>query len=251
VTAVHGPQVAELAHWLRGVLPRQEALARIRHAIETSYRRKGEAVVAMNLAALDTSLDQLQPLDWQALDASAAAATAPSPAPLPADRLAAAPEFVRTVIGPMLERRGDGLPVSALPCDGTWPVGTARWEKRNIAAEVPVWETDLCVQCGKCVLVCPHAVIRAKVGAPEVFAAAPEDFRTAPARDPAFAGQTFTLQVAAEDCTGCALCVEVCPARDRSEPRRKAINMAPQRPLRPLRSLFNLASLEPVDEALA
>jgi pyruvate-ferredoxin/flavodoxin oxidoreductase len=132
----------------------------------------------------------------------------------------------------MLERRGDGLPVSALPCDGTWPVGTARWEKRNIAAEVPVWETDLCVQCGKCVLVCPHAVIRAKVGAPEVFAAAPEGFRIAPARDPAFAGQTFTLQVAAEDCTGCALCVEVCPARDRSEPRRKAINMAPQRPLR-------------------
>ena len=217
---------------LSGVLPRQEALARIRHAIETSYRRKGEAVVAMNLAALDTSLDQLQPLDWQALDASAAATIAPSPAPLPADRLAAAPEFVRSVIGPMLERRGDGLPVSALPCDGTWPVGTARWEKRNIAAEVPVWETDLCVQCGKCVLVCPHAVIRAKVGAPEVFAAAPEGFRTAPARDPAFAGQTFTLQVAAEDCTGCALCVEVCPARDRSEPRRKAINMAPQRPLR-------------------
>ena len=122
--------------------------------------------------------------------------------------------------------------MSALPCDGTWPVGTARWEKRNIAAAVPVWETDLCVQCGKCVLVCPHAVIRAKVGAPEVFAAAPEGFRTAPARDPAFAGQTFTIQVAAEDCTGCALCVEVCPARDRSEPKRKAINMAPQRPLR-------------------
>ena len=132
----------------------------------------------------------------------------------------------------MLERRGDALPVSALPCDGTWPVGTARWEKRNIADAVPVWETDLCVQCGKCVLVCPHAVIRAKVGAPEVFAAAPEGFRTALARDPAFAGQTFTIQVAAEDCTGCALCVEVCPARDRSEPKRKAINMAPQRPLR-------------------
>ena len=218
---------------LSGVLPREEALARIRHAIETSYRRKGEAVVAMNLAALDASLDHLQPLDWQALDAAAAAtATTPLAAPLPADRLAAAPEFVRTVIAPMLERRGAALPVSALPCDGTWPVGTARWEKRNIAAEVPVWETDLCVQCGKCVLVCPHAVIRAKVGAPDVVAAAPEGFRTAPARDPAFAGQTFTIQVAAEDCTGCALCVEVCPARDRSEPKRKAINMAPQRPLR-------------------
>ncbi|MCP9910100.1 4Fe-4S dicluster domain-containing protein, partial [Cyanobium sp. BA20m-p-22] len=210
---------------LSGVLPRQEALARIRHSIETSYRRKGEAVVAMNLAALDASLEQLVPLDWTSLDG-------PACLPAPEDRLAAAPDFVREVIGPMLERRGDALPVSALPCDGTWPVGTARWEKRNIAAEVPVWETDLCVQCGKCVLVCPHAVIRAKVGAPEAFAAAPEGFRTAPARDPAFAGQTFTIQVAAEDCTGCALCVEVCPARDRSEPKRKAINMAPQRPLR-------------------
>ncbi|MCT0228194.1 pyruvate:ferredoxin (flavodoxin) oxidoreductase [Synechococcus sp. CS-1331] len=210
---------------LSGVLPRQQALARIRHSIETSYRRKGEAVVAMNLAALDASLEHLVPLDWTSLDGPACLSA-------PEDRLAAAPEFVRAVIGPMLERRGDALPVSALPCDGTWPVGTAQWEKRNIAAAVPVWETDLCVQCGKCVLVCPHAVIRAKVGAPEVFAAAPEGFRTAPARDPAFAGQTFTIQVAAEDCTGCALCVEVCPARDRSEPKRKAINMAPQRPLR-------------------
>ncbi|MCP9803874.1 pyruvate:ferredoxin (flavodoxin) oxidoreductase [Cyanobium sp. T1G-Tous] len=210
---------------LSGVLPRQEALARIRHSIETSYRRKGEAVVAMNLAALDASLEHLVPLDWSSLDGS-------GPEPLREDRLTGAPDFVREVIGPMLDRRGDALPVSALPCDGTWPVGTARWEKRNIAAAVPVWETDLCVQCGKCVLVCPHAVIRAKVGAPDLFAAAPEGFRTAPARDPAFAGQTFTIQVAAEDCTGCALCVEVCPARDRSEPKRKAINMAPQRPLR-------------------
>jgi pyruvate-ferredoxin/flavodoxin oxidoreductase len=210
---------------LSGVLPRQQALARIRHSIETSYRRKGEAVVAMNLAALDASLEHLVPLDWSSLDGS-------GPEPVREDRLTGAPDFVRTVIGPMLERRGDALPVSALPCDGTWPVGTARWEKRNIADAVPVWETDLCVQCGKCVLVCPHAVIRAKVGAPDLFAAAPEGFRTAPARDPAFAGQTFTIQVAAEDCTGCALCVEVCPARDRSEPKRKAINMAPQRPLR-------------------
>ena len=210
---------------LSGVLPRQEALARIRHSIETSYRRKGEAVVAMNLAALDASLEHLEPLDWASLDGS-------GPEPLREVRLSGAPDFVREVIGPMLERRGDALPVSALPCDGTWPVGTARWEKRNIADAVPVWETDLCVQCGKCVLVCPHAVIRAKVGASDLFAAAPEGFRTAPARDPAFAGQTFTIQVAAEDCTGCALCVEVCPARDRSEPKRKAINMAPQRPLR-------------------
>ncbi|QVL52315.1 MAG: pyruvate:ferredoxin (flavodoxin) oxidoreductase [Cyanobium sp. M30B3] len=220
-----------------GVLPREEAIARIRASIHKTYGRKGEAVVARNLAALDASLDHLEELNWQELDAAGSAAggavvadqSAESPS---GDRLAAAPAFVREVIAPMLERRGDDLPVSALPCDGTWPVGTAQWEKRNIAEAVPVWESDLCVQCGKCVLVCPHAVIRAKVAEPEAYAAAPEGFRTAPARDHAFAGQTFTIQVAAEDCTGCALCVEVCPARDRCEPKRKAINMAPQRPLR-------------------
>jgi pyruvate-ferredoxin/flavodoxin oxidoreductase len=194
----------------------------------------------MNLAALDASLDHLHALDWQQLDAAAPAqgqaatsdAAGDTAEPSLVERLEQAPAFVREVIAPMLERRGDALPVSALPCDGTWPVGTSRWEKRNIAAEVPVWESDLCVQCGKCVMVCPHAVIRAKVADPQAFAAAPDGFRTAPARDHAFDGQTFTIQVAAEDCTGCSLCVEVCPARDRSEPKRKAINMAPQRPLR-------------------
>ncbi|TVS07634.1 MAG: pyruvate:ferredoxin (flavodoxin) oxidoreductase [Cyanobium sp. PLM2.Bin73] len=224
-----------------GVLPREQAIERIRASIRKTYGRKGEAVVAMNLAALDASLDHLHELDWRQLDAAGAAATGAevgaeaagaAAEPSMAERLAQAPAFVRDVIAPMLERRGDGLPVSALPCDGTWPVGTSRWEKRNIAAEVPVWESDLCVQCGKCVMVCPHAVIRAKVAEPQAFGAAPAGFRTAPARDHAFDGQTFTIQVAAEDCTGCNLCVEVCPARDRSEPKRKALNMAPQRPLR-------------------
>ncbi len=223
-----------------GVLPREEAIERIRASIRKTYGRKGEAVVAMNLAALDASLDHLHALDWQQLDAAAPAqgqaatsdAAGDTAEPSLVERLEQAPAFVREVIAPMLERRGDALPVSALPCDGTWPVGTSRWEKRNIAAEVPVWESDLCVQCGKCVMVCPHAVIRAKVADPQAFAAAPDGFRTAPARDHAFDGQTFTIQVAAEDCTGCSLCVEVCPARDRSEPKRKAINMAPQRPLR-------------------
>jgi len=225
-----------------GVLPREQAIERIRASIRKTYGRKGEAVVAMNLAALDASLDHLHQLDWPQLDAAgdeaggeaggAAGAAGAAAEPAMAERLEQAPAFVRDVIAPMLERRGDGLPVSALPCDGTWPVGTARWEKRNIAAEVPVWESDLCVQCGKCVMVCPHAVIRAKVAEPQAFGAAPEGFRTAPARDHAFDGQTFTIQVAAEDCTGCNLCVEVCPARDRSEPKRKALNMAPQRPLR-------------------
>ena len=222
-----------------GVLPREEALERSREAIRHSYGTKGEAVVRMNLQALDASLEALHPVDWRALDQAASAEAAAAPAapaaataePL-ATTLAQAPDFVREVIGPMLAHRGEALPVSALPCDGTWPTGTARWEKRNIAAAVPVWESDLCVQCGKCLLVCPHAVIRAKVASAEALAEAPAGFREAPARDPAFAGQRFTIQVAVEDCTGCQLCVEVCPARDRQEPKRKALAMAPQRPLR-------------------
>ena len=238
-----------------GVLPRDEAINRIRASIQQAYGRKGEAVVAMNLRALDSSLEHLHQLDLAAavaelqavakadLPTAAKPALAPSdsgtspgpreaPDPSLGERLAAAPAFVREVIGPLLERRGASLPVGALPCDGTWPVGTARWEKRNIAEAVPVWHSDLCVQCGKCVLVCPHAVIRAKVVDPAELAAAPEGFLQAPARDPAFAGQAFSLQVSVEDCTGCSLCVEVCPVRDRLEPRRKAITMEPQRPLR-------------------
>ena len=230
-----------------GVLPRDEAINRIRASIEQAYGRKGEAVVAMNLRALDSSLEHLHQLDLAAAVAELEAVTNPAlpptesgtrpalpeaPDPSLVERLAAAPAFVREVVGPLLERRGDSLPVGALPCDGSWPVGTARWEKRNIAEAVPVWHSDLCVQCGKCVLVCPHAVIRAKVVDPPALAGAPEGFLQAPARDPAFAGQAFTLQVAVEDCTGCSICVEVCPVRDRLEPRRKAITMAPQRPLR-------------------
>src|SRR5439155_7273802 len=126
---------------------------------------------------------------------------------------------------------GDRLPVSALPVDGTYPTGTTRWEKRNIALEIPVWHEALCIQCGKCVLVCPHAVIRAKVCAPGRLADAPAAFKSAPARWREFADARYTLQVAPEDCTGCALCVEVCPAKSKSEVRRKAINMMPQAPL--------------------
>ena len=235
-----------------GVLPRDEAISRIRSSLEKAYGRKGEAVVAMNLRALESSLEHLHQLDLAAAEAQLEAVAKPAPPPsvagagaaLPGaarpeaadpslgERLASAPAFVREVVGPLLERRGDSLPVGALPCDGTWPVGTARWEKRNIAEAVPVWHSDLCVQCGKCVLVCPHAVIRAKVVDPAALAGAPAGFLQAPARDPAFAGQSFSLQVSVEDCTGCSICVEVCPVRDRLEPRRKAITMEPQRPLR-------------------
>ena len=250
---------------LSGVLPQAEAITCIRDAIRHSYGRKGEAVVAMNLRAVDASLDQLVPLPWRELaDPEAAAdpdvstgpdgqdglpasagvaladgtaASAPAfrdtcRAGAPCARAPQAPPLVREVIEPQLALQGDRLPVSAMPCDGTWPTGTSRWEKRNIATSVPTWHNDLCLQCGKCVMVCPHAVIRAKVAEPAALEAAPEGFRQAPARDAAFAGKAFTIQVAVEDCTGCSLCVEVCPARDRTQPKRKALEMVPQRPLR-------------------
>ncbi|MFN7309375.1 MAG: 4Fe-4S dicluster domain-containing protein, partial [bacterium] len=154
----------------------------------------------------------------------------PEPLPLPA-HLAAAPAFVRELVLPQLRRQADAVPVSALPCDGSFPSGTAQWEKRNIAEAIPVWEPDLCVQCGKCVMVCPHAVIRAKTCAPEALAAAPEGFRSATARDAHGQGQSFTIQVAGEDCTGCGICVDVCPSRSKEAVKLKAINMTPKREL--------------------
>jgi pyruvate-ferredoxin/flavodoxin oxidoreductase len=143
-----------------------------------------------------------------------------------------APEFVQQITAELIAGRGDLLPVSKLPIDGTYPSGTTQWEKRNIALEVPVWEPDLCIQCGKCVLVCPHAVIRAKVYDESALADAPETFKSSQTRWRELPDQKYTLQVAVEDCTGCQLCVEVCPAKDKSQVGRKAINMQPQPPLR-------------------
>ena len=131
----------------------------------------------------------------------------------------------------LLVGRGDELPVSAMSCDGTFPTGTARLEKRNLATEIPVWDSQTCIQCGKCVLVCPHAVIRSKVYEPAALADAPVAFQSTAARLPEWKGRSYTLQVAPEDCTGCALCVDVCPARNKTEARLKAINMQPQAPL--------------------
>ncbi|MCP9799621.1 pyruvate:ferredoxin (flavodoxin) oxidoreductase [Synechococcus sp. RedBA-s] len=211
-----------------GVLPLEQALEGIRGAIRHSYGGKGERVVRSNLLAVDMALSRLRPMPIGTVGESALGAEREALPP----PLASAPAWVRELIGPQLARQGDRLPVSALPPDGTFASGTARWEKRNIAESVPVWEADLCVQCGKCVMVCPHAAIRAKVVEPSTLADAPEGFVSTAARDPHWSGLSFSLQVAGEDCTGCGLCVEVCPARDRTEPRRKAINMAPQRPLR-------------------
>jgi pyruvate-ferredoxin/flavodoxin oxidoreductase len=143
-----------------------------------------------------------------------------------------ASDFVRNVLGEIVAGRGDALPVSALPPDGTFPSGTAKWEKRNIAQEIPIWDEQLCIQCGKCVLVCPHAVIRAKVYDSPLLANAPQTFKTTKPRWREFEDLRYTLQVSPEDCTGCALCVEICPAKSKSEARHKAINMAPQASLR-------------------
>jgi pyruvate-ferredoxin/flavodoxin oxidoreductase len=215
------------------LMPLEQALGAMRLAIHKSYGRKGEQVVAANLAAIEAARSGLHELVVPSEQQSAQAETIKPLADLPIPpALAAAPVDLQTLLLPQLQRRGDQLPVSALPCDGSFATATSQWEKRNIAEQVPVWEPDLCVQCGKCLMVCPHAVIRAKVAEPAALADAPEAFRSAPARDGHWGNQRFTIQVSAEDCTGCNLCVEVCPARDRSEPRRKALNMAPQRPLR-------------------
>jgi pyruvate-ferredoxin/flavodoxin oxidoreductase len=214
---------------LAGVLPREEAIAQIEKAIRKTYGKKGEDVVQMNLTAVDQTLDHLYEVSVREPVAVGAMETATlTHSPVPDN----APAFVRDVLGAMMARHGDDLPVSALPVDGTYPSGTTKWEKRNISTEIPVWEPDVCVQCGKCVMVCPHSVIRAKVYEPAQLDQAPATFKSTAARDHDWHDLKFTIQVAAEDCTGCAICVDVCPAKNKLEPRLKAINMAPQLPLR-------------------
>jgi pyruvate-ferredoxin/flavodoxin oxidoreductase len=213
---------------LAGVLPREEAIAQIKKAIRKTYGKKGEDVVQMNLTAVDQTLDNLHPVTLREPVAVGVAAATVTHNPVPAT----APAFVRNVLGTIMARHGDDLPVSALPVDGTYPTGTTKWEKRNIASEIPVWDPDVCVQCGKCVMVCPHSVIRAKVYEPDKLADAPPTLKHTQARDRDWSDLQFTIQVAAEDCTGCALCIDVCPAKNKAEPRLKAINMAPQLPLR-------------------
>ncbi len=209
---------------ISGVLPREEAIAEIKKAIYKTYGKRGEAVVQKNYDAVDATLAHLHPIALP----DRAGSLLELPPVVPAE----APPFVQQVTAMMLAGRGDELPVSALPVDGTYPTGTTQWEKRNIALEAPVWDPEVCIQCGKCVLVCPHAVIRSKVVEEEALAAAPAGFLTAPARWKELPDLRYTLQVAVEDCTGCALCVEVCPAKNKRMVGRKAINMAPQLPQR-------------------
>jgi pyruvate-ferredoxin/flavodoxin oxidoreductase len=209
---------------LSGVLPREQALAEVKRSIEKTYLKRGRSVVEKNRAAVDAALAHMAEVRVPAAATSTAAVRSAVPAE--------APSFVRKVTALMLAGEGDQLSVGALPADGTWPTGTTQWEKRNIAQEIPVWDEKLCIQCGKCVLVCPHAVIRAKVYEPEALAPAPAGFKSAAARWPDKKHLRYTLQVAPEDCTGCRLCVEACPVKNKSETRLRAINMKPQPPLR-------------------
>ncbi|MFB3921268.1 MAG: pyruvate:ferredoxin (flavodoxin) oxidoreductase [Terriglobia bacterium] len=209
---------------ISGVLPREEAIASIKHAIEKTYGKRGEAVVKKNFAAVDAALDHLHQVKVPA--------TATSTFDVRRSVPEEAPEFVQKVTAKIISGDGDSLPVSAFPVDGTFPSATAQWERRNIALEIPVWDEAICIQCGKCVMVCPHAVIRAKVYDSAALAGAPATFKSTPARWKEFKDLKYTLQVAPEDCTGCALCVQVCPVKSKTEVKHKAINMAPQPPLR-------------------
>lgn len=210
---------------LSGVLPKEEAIAKIKQSIQKTYGKKGDEIVQMNLQAVDRTLENLYEVDTsnRLVDSSI---ELHSPVP------DTAPTFVREVLGKAIAGCGDAIPVSALPADGTYPTGTAKWEKRNIAQEIPVWDTNICIQCGKCVMVCPHSVIRSKVYEPQELAAAPDTFKSVDAREHDWKGLKFTIQVAPEDCTGCGICVDVCPAKNKSIPALKAINMQPQPPLR-------------------
>ncbi len=209
---------------LSGVLPTDEAIDAIKTAIKKTYGKRGEVVVEQNYAAVDSALAHLHQVTVP--DAATSDFERPSIVP------DYAPEFIQSVTARIIEGVGDQLPVSALPIDGTYPTGTTKWEKRNIATEIPVWDPDICIQCGKCAFVCPHAVIRMKVYDKAELANAPSTFKSTDARYKEFKDQAFTLQVAPEDCTGCSLCVEVCPVKNKKQPKFKAINMMPQASLR-------------------
>ena len=223
---------------LSGVLPREQAIQEIKRSIKKTYGKRGEAVVQKNFKAVDETLAHLHEVQVSETDSSQQKGAQTSNKhvllpmltrrpPVPAE----APDFVRNVLGPMIVGNGDSLPVSVLPQDGTYPSGTTRWEKRNIAAEIPAWAPDICIQCGKCVMVCPHAVIRMKVYDPSNLDHAPASFLSTEARFKEFPGMKYTLQVAPEDCTACGLCIEVCPVKDKKQVGRKAINMVPQLPV--------------------
>ena len=210
-------QVAFFA--ISGVLPREEAIAAIKRSIEKTYGKKGADVVARNLQAVDTTIEHL----FEVAVPSAVTSTIEMRPAI----MGEAPAFVNDVLGQMVARRGDLIPVSQLPVDGVYPTGTTQYEKRDLADSIPVWDPDICIQCGKCAMVCPHAVIRIKVYDEAELAAAPGGFKSMPAKDTEYAGMKYSIQVSPLDCTGCGICVDVCPAKSKSAANHKAINMTP------------------------
>jgi pyruvate-ferredoxin/flavodoxin oxidoreductase len=209
---------------LSETLPKEEAIDKIKQFIKKTYGSRGEKILTMNYAAVDEAPAHIHKIDYPNKVTSDRDMLPPVPNE--------APEYVRDVIGKMIAKEGDDLPVSAFAPDGTFPTGTTKWEKRNIALEIPVWDPETCIQCGKCVLICPHAVIRSKVYDPSLLKKAPETFKSIDAKAKDWSGMKFTLQVSPEDCTQCGLCVKMCPAKNKTEPDRKAINLEPQPPIR-------------------
>ena len=208
---------------ISGVLPREDALRHIKESIRKTYARKGEAIVAKNFAAVDDTLARLFEVAVPKLATSAF----DRPPIVPGD----APQFVRDVTAKMLVGRGDEIAVSLMPADGTFPSGTSAFEKRGIAEEVPVWEADLCIQCGQCSFVCPHSVIRSRTYDEKLLEGSPDTFKSAPVNARGFPEMRFTLQFHVQDCTGCGLCIEACPSLSPRVPGQKAINLAPKAPL--------------------
>ncbi len=208
---------------LSGLMPQEEAIEKIKAAIQKSYGKQGDEVVRRNKAAVDEALANMHRVEHPGEVTS----TLERPPAVAGD----APEFVRRVTAVMMEGKGDLLPVSAFPPDGTWPTGTTRFERRSIAASIPIWDPSVCIQCNKCAAVCPHAAIRAKAYEPVALEGAPGSYLCTDYRASDLRGLQFTIQVAPDDCTGCRLCVNVCPAKDKASPRRRAINMEPKLPV--------------------